>query len=214
MSELHPTRAWIIRLVRESGGITLNELRHRTGLSRSTLREHVAILARDGLLESCLVRQGTGRPPLVYRLTPRAELAPPQTYAAFLRALFAGLEGREGMEAVTAQMAERLAARNPEIRTLPDPASRLEAARRVFFPDAESTEVERTDQGYQFSLYTCPLAALSMEFKDACCMARGALEALVGSEVGQTEWIVRGDPRCTFEMKAPAGPTRRIDARR
>ncbi|HEU5300579.1 MAG TPA: helix-turn-helix domain-containing protein [bacterium] len=203
MAELHPTRKRIIRLIRESGGITLSELRRHTGLSRSTLRQHLSIMTRDGLVAGQFVRQRTGRPPLVYRLTPRAELAPPQTYAAFLRALFAGMADRARIEAVFEQMGAHLAAQHPEIRRMPDVAARLEAARRIFFPDAESTAAERTADGYQFSLYTCPLASVSMEFKDLCCMARGTLARMTGAEVGQTEWIVRGDPRCTFEVRLP-----------
>jgi len=208
MADLHPTRKRIIRLIREGRGITLGELGRRTGLSRSTLRQHLSIMTRDGLVEGQFVRQRTGRPPLVYHLTPRAELAPPQTYAAFLRALFAGMADREHIDGVFRQMAAQLAAQHPEIRRLPDVAARLEAARRVFFPDAESTAAERTDEGYQFSLYTCPLASVSMEFKDLCCMARGVLEQMIGTEVGQTEWIVRGDPRCTFEVRVPTSASR------
>jgi len=203
MPELHPTRRRVIRLIRESGGITLSELRRRTGLSRSTLRQHLSILTRDGLVQAQFVRQRTGRPPLLYRLTLRSELAAPQTYAAFLRALFAAISDRAQLEAIFQEMGERLAAQHPEIRRLPDLAARLEAARRIFFPDAESTTVERTDDGYQFSLYTCPLASVSMEFRDVCCLARGVLEQMIGAEIGQTEWIVRGDPRCTFEVRTP-----------
>jgi len=204
MAEMHPTRKRIIRLIRESGGITLSELRRKTGLSRSTLRQHLSLMTRDGLVAGQFIRQRTGRPPLLYRLTPRSELAAPQTYAAFLRALFAAIPDRERLEELFQEMGERLAARHPEIRRLPDFGARLEAARRIFFPDAESTAVERTAEGYQFSLYTCPLASVSMEFRDLCCMARGVLEQMVDREIGQTEWILRGDPRCTFELRPPS----------
>jgi predicted ArsR family transcriptional regulator len=207
MADVHPTRKRIIRLIRDSGGITLSELRRRTGLSRSTLRQHLSIMARDGLVGGQFVRQRTGRPPFVYRLTSRVELAPPQTYAAFLRALFAGVADRDRIGTMFEQMADHLAAEHPEILRLPNPEARLEAARRVFFPDAESTTADRAGDGYQFSLYTCPLASVSMEFKDLCCMARGALERMTGLEVGQTEWIVRGDPRCTFEVRLPLPAT-------
>lgn len=211
MAELHPTRRRIVRLIREQGRMTLSDLRKKTGLSRSTLRQHLAILARDGFLSSQFVRQPTGRPPLVYRLTPRSALAPAQTYAAFLRAVFSGIqaEGPQRVETLFRQVADRLAADHPEILRLPDPAARLEAARTLFFPDAESTEVERTADGFQFSLYTCPLAAVAMEYRDLCCIARGALGALTGAEVGQTEWIVRGDPRCTFEVRPASEPVRK-----
>lgn len=147
-------------------------------------------------------------PPHVYRLPQRSERASAETYAAFLRALLTGSAGRERMQRALRQMAERLAARHPEIRALPDLPSRLEAARRVFFADADSTPVERTEEGYRVSLSTCPLAAAALEFTDLCCLARDVLTALVGAEVGQTEWIVRGDPRCTFEVRPPL-PSRR-----
>ncbi len=210
MAELHPTRRRIVRLIREQSRVTLSDLRKRTGLSRSTLRQHLAILARDGLITSQFVRQPTGRPPFVYRLTPRSELAPAQTYAAFLNTIISGMRaaGPERLDTLFRQVADHLAGEHPEIRRLPDPAARLEAARRLFFPDAESTDVERTADGVQFSLYTCPLAAAAMEYRDLCCMARGVLSALVGAEVGQTEWLIRGDPRCTFELRPPARAVR------
>ena len=212
MAELHPTRKRIVRLIREQGRMTLIDLRKRTGLSRSTLRQHLAILARDGVITSQFVRRPTGRPPLVYCLTPRSELAPAQTYAAFLRAIVAGMRaaGPDHLDALFRQIADQLAAEHPEIHRLADPAARLQAARRLFFPGAESTDVERTADGVQFSLYTCPLAAVAMEYRDLCCAARGVLSALVGAEVGQTEWIIRGDPRCTFEVRPPAQPAREI----
>jgi predicted ArsR family transcriptional regulator len=116
--------------------------------------------------------------------------------------------GTDHFDELFQRMGEQLTSEHPEIRRLSDPAARLEAARRVFFPDAESTDVEQTADGVQFSLYTCPLAAVAMEYRDLCCAARGVLAALVGAEVGQTEWIIRGDPRCTFEVRPPAKAVR------
>ena len=192
--------------------MTLSDLRKRTGLSRSTLRQHLAVLGRDGIITSQFVRRPTGRPPLVYRLTPRSQLAPAQTYAAFLRTIVTGMRaaGPEQFDALFRQIGDQLAAEHPEIRRLADPAARLAAARRLFFPDAESSDVERTEDSVQFSLYTCPLASVAMEYRDLCCAARGVLSALVGAEIGQTEWIIRGDPRCTFELRPPARPAREI----
>src|SRR3989304_2570838 len=198
-----PTRQRLIRLIRESGGSTLADLRRRTGLSRSTLRQHLGRMARDGVVQSYLVRRPSGRPPLMYRLTPQAELASPETYLTFLRAVFDALrsQGQERVDALFREIAERVAAQPPETRALPDMSARLDAVRRLFFSDAEATQVERTDGGYQFSLYTCPLAPVAMEFRDLCCVTREVIRGLVGEEVEQSEWIIRGDPRCTFEVR-------------
>lgn len=208
----HPTRQRLIRLIRESRGCTIRDLRKQTSLSRSTLRQHLGAMTRQGLVEGRFVRRATGRPPLVYRLTAKGELAAPETYAAFLRAIFAGMhaEGRERIEGLFQQVADQLAAAHPEIRNIADPRGRMEAARRLFFGEVDSTETEATETGYQFSIHTCPLVPLSMEFGDLCCVTRLAISKLVGREVEQSEWIIRGDPRCTFEVRSAAGPRARI----
>src|SRR3989304_1498123 len=128
-----PTRQRLIRLIRESGGSTLADLRRRTGLSRSTLRQHLGRMARGGRVRGYLVRRAPGR--------------------------------------------------------------------RRFCSDPAAPEAERPDGGYQFSLYTCPLAPVAMEFRDLCCVTREVIRGLVGEEVEQSEWIIRGDPRCTFEVR-------------
>ena len=63
------TRDQIIRLIEETGGSTLADLRGRTGLSRSTLRDHLARLTQSGMVENSAEKRPFGRPPLVYRLT-------------------------------------------------------------------------------------------------------------------------------------------------
>jgi DNA-binding transcriptional ArsR family regulator len=77
MEEQPSTSEQLIRLIRETGGATLHELGGRTGLSRSTLQDHLASLAQRGIVERGVGRSGLGRPPVVYRLSePGARPAP------------------------------------------------------------------------------------------------------------------------------------------
>lgn len=66
---MYPTRAEIVRLLRETGGCTLHDLVRQTGLSPSALRQQLLLLERDGLIRRALVRGRAGRPPIVYQLT-------------------------------------------------------------------------------------------------------------------------------------------------
>lgn len=111
---------------------------------------------------------------------------------------------RTVIEASFRPIAERLAAMHPEIRELPDPSARLEAARRVLF-GAEADATMCTEGGCQFSVHSCPLVSTALEFRELCAVARAVLSALTGDEVEQSEWIIRGDPRCTFETRAGVG---------
>lgn len=145
----------------------------------------------------------SGRPPSVYSQTRKAALTSPTSYPTFLQAIVAALR-KQGVEPDQV-LAESLAGwtqRNPQIQELGDAGQRLEAARRLLFSGLDATPVERTDDGFQFSLGTCPLGPLSLEYSDLCSLARGLIGSLIGQEVEQSEWIGRGDPRCTFHVRA------------
>lgn len=127
-------------------------------------------------------------------------------YAHLLRFLDAqrSCRSRTVIEASFRPIAERLASMHLEIRELPDPSARLDAARRVLF-GAEADATVCTEGGCQVSLHRCPLLSTALEFRELCALARGVLSALTGDEVEQSEWIIRGDPRCTFEIRAAVG---------
>ncbi len=196
-----PTRDRLLECIRDHQSCTISELQKQTGLSRSTLREHLFRLMRAQLVTSAFERRATGRPPRLYRLKTESDSAPPETYRAFLHALLIAMRvwKHESVEVLFPLLAERLAAEHPEIQRLPDLPARLDAARRLFF-GSDASDVETTATGFQFSISTCPLGPMSMEFCDLCSASRMVLGALTGGEVEQSEWIIRGDPRCTFEV--------------
>ena len=93
--------------------------------------------------------------------------------------------------------------RFPKIRDLPGEEARLDAARRLLFGDLGTTEVQRTTDGLQFSLQTCPLAPRALEYGDPCCVARALIGSLVGPG-GRTVAIPAA--LFTFAPKMPGSP--------
>lgn len=197
----HPTRQRLLSLIGASKGVTLSELGRLTGLSRASLRRHVEALKRAGLADCEVVHRSVGRPSCVYSLTPTVRYG---GYSELLRLLHAAVQqqGRAAVEGRYQEIARQIAMLHPEIRLLPDSFQRLEAARRVVFGDMDSTPTVIADGRCEFSHHTCPLASVALEFGDPCGLARAVLSALVGEDVTQSEWIIRGDPRCTFEVAA------------
>ncbi|HEV8339977.1 MAG TPA: class II aldolase/adducin family protein [bacterium] len=84
MEEQQSTREQLIRLVQETGGATLHELGGRTGLSRSTIRDHLARLAQHGIVARSERRSASGRPPVVYRLSEPRALEPSSITFSFV----------------------------------------------------------------------------------------------------------------------------------
>ena len=69
------TRQEILALLRRRGEMTATELSERLGIGAVGVRQHMALLERDGLVHTAAVRRGVGRPSHLYALTPAAGAA-------------------------------------------------------------------------------------------------------------------------------------------
>ena len=72
------TRQEILALLRRHGQMTAGELSDRLGIGAVGVRQHMALLERDGLVHTAAVRRGVGRPSHLYALTSQAESLFPQ----------------------------------------------------------------------------------------------------------------------------------------
>ena len=59
----------ILRAIKTQGRTTVAELAARTQITSVSVRHHLSTLAAEGLVKSTEVRQGVGRPRLVYSLS-------------------------------------------------------------------------------------------------------------------------------------------------
>src|SRR5690242_15689693 len=116
------TRQQILDLLRRRGHLTAAELSETLGIGAVGVRQHLALLDRDGLVRTAGVRRGVGRPSHLYALTADAEALFPRRYDRLVMDALAFVEAEGGAQAVdqlfaarrrqlTAQYAPRLAGR-------------------------------------------------------------------------------------------------------
>ena len=81
------TRAELAQLLLRQGNMTVATLARDTGLAPATVRRHLDILQRDGLVTYDQMSEGVGRPSHVYRLSeqglealPGMQIEPFQTF--------------------------------------------------------------------------------------------------------------------------------------
>src|SRR5215212_11448507 len=74
------TREQILALLRRNGPMTAAELSDALGIGAVGVRQHLALLDRDGLVHITGVRRGVGRPSHLYALTANAEALFPKRY--------------------------------------------------------------------------------------------------------------------------------------
>lgn len=76
---MQSTRTYILQLIHDEGRVTVDRLAEKLGLSPMTIRHHLALLQRDGLVQAEVMPSPgrRGRPRLIYILTPAgAEMFP------------------------------------------------------------------------------------------------------------------------------------------
>src|SRR5215831_13680772 len=71
----------ILRTIRAQGRATIAELAERLGVTPVSVRHHLSSLQAEGLVQASEVRQGVGRPHLVYELTSAGQERFPARYA-------------------------------------------------------------------------------------------------------------------------------------
>ena len=74
------TRQQILLLLRRKGPMTAGELSDDLGIGSVGVRQHLALLERDGLVQTSGVRRSVGRPSHLYALTAAAEALFPKAY--------------------------------------------------------------------------------------------------------------------------------------
>ena len=102
----------------------------RLGLTPTGVRQHLAILEREGLVANRELRGQVGRPALAFRLTPQAEQLYPKAYDELANAVLGAARSllpAETYGSLVANTAEQLAAPHMEALARLSPAERVRA---------------------------------------------------------------------------------------
>src|SRR5690349_8561660 len=203
---LDSTRGQVATLLRR-GPRTVDELAAELGLTDNAVRNHLALLERDGVVRQGGLRRGkgAGKPATVYELHPAAESYFSRAYqpvlAAVLDVLVAELSAEQAAE-ILDKVGRRLgvSAGGAAAGTLPERAEAAAAALRAL-----GGEVDVVAEGGTLLLRGtgCPLSSAVTRRPETC----RAVESFVSEVVGAParECCARdGRPRCCFMIQPAA----------
>jgi predicted ArsR family transcriptional regulator len=198
---LKTTRERIVNLLRRSG-LTANEIARQLGLTHNAVRDHLAALLREGIVQQGGRQRGVSRPAVVYEIVPDAEAVFSKAYIPFvahlLRILRERLPQRE-LDEIMHLVGQRFAAEWPRFRgELPQ---RVEAASLLLEDLGALNTVEKSNGGLIIRGYGCLLSAAVHGRPEVCRAIESLLTELLEAPV--RECCERGErPRCCFEVPA------------
>jgi predicted ArsR family transcriptional regulator len=198
------SRAEILNILKRRDEATLEELAAELKLAPITVRSHVAVLQRDGLVTVSEVRGRVGRPHYVFTLTEQAHDLFPQSYDVLANRLLDAVETAEGPDGVArllARVAECWAAEcAPQVaaRSLAD---RVAAVARLRDEEGSMARWEPFHDGYLLYQENCSLYRVARRYPQVCRAELTYLTRLLDAEVVRMECQLDGRGQCTYLIR-------------
>ena len=202
------TRRQILDLLKRRGGMTAKELGEALGITSMAVRRHLSALERDDLIAAATVRRPMGRPTYVYSLTSLADDLFPKNYPQLLLNILddiQAIDGEEKIDQLFQRREERIyAVCAPRVEGK-DLDARAREVARIFEEDGNLSECEKGSSGcFRLTWHNCAIHRISERFPQACAHEESLLRRLLDADVVRMQHQAKGDPCCSYQIKARA----------
>jgi len=203
--KMQSTRERILQIVQQRRQETVGGLSRQLGLAPATVRRHLDILQRDGLVAFNEIRKGTGRPEHSFFLTDRGHESQPKAYDTLLAGLMKELAAMPGSDLVDRDGQQlldlalsRLGTRSASAFATGSQSDPVEAALTALRELDFKPAVERIPGGLRFALSNCPFRSVALATEAVCSYDTALLKGILGTKVRRESCITRGDACCQY----------------
>ncbi|MDN5752100.1 MAG: HTH domain-containing protein [Nitrosospira sp.] len=198
----------LLKLLRGSkSGLSVDELAQELEITRNAVRQHLASLEAERLVEAGITRpSGGGRPQQLYILTELGKEMSPRQYSWLAQLVVASVQ-REGgaekrgrrMKEIGVNVAHQIRSQYPGLTTHEEKVEKLAEvmdllgynARNVTVPGGE-TVIEADN---------CVFHPMAQKDLEICNIDRGLMGTFTDSKVEQHECMARGGNVCRFKLE-------------
>ncbi len=190
------------------GNLTAAALADRLEVTPMAVRQHLAVLQEEGLVEHVVERRGIGRPARVWSLTPRAAQRFPDTHADLTVELLTALREEFGQAGVDRLIHARARKQRDLYRQrLPGPdvplVDRVDALARLRNDEGYMADVDREPDGsFLFVENHCPICAAATLCQGFCRDELELFREVLGTDaqVERSEHLLAGARRCAYRI--------------
>ena len=207
------TRLRILEVLQGDRSRSVEELAAAVGLASATIRRHLDILQRDGLVTVGETRKGTGRPLHSFSITEAGHAALPKKYEWLLGQLtaelakltaedIATLSGRDVLALALRRISHQvLLAHRAEFEGQAL-EQRLATLGRVLEELDFSPRSEFAGQAILIHLLNCPFRSVALEDRAICVFDASLISTVLEADVDRRECIQDGDVACAYLVTA------------
>jgi predicted ArsR family transcriptional regulator len=194
-------------LLHDKGGLTIDALSDRLGITRTAIRQHLAALERDGYVMRGGTQPTGGRPEMLYVLTESGAERFTRRYSWFADLLVALLKtALGGGESLRSRLGEAGAS---AAAAIPDPAAseaplpkRLKALSAAMRELGYETDPDLQGRDREVVAHNCIFHQLAVAHPEVCQFDLGFMSRFANAEVEHVECMARGQHVCRFRFSA------------
>ena len=201
--EMSETRMRILQLLKMRAGMTIGQLTEALHISQMGVRQHLAILETEGLVEHYQEKQGRGRPPYVYRLTDEANSLFPTTYANFAVGLMHEVAKFNGPGFINKVFRERMKSQLTAYqlrlkgKTLSERVKELACIRDE---EGYMARFHEEEDDYILIEHNCPIAVIAQEYPHVCEIELALFRQSLDAKLVREEHLMQGSHRCCYRI--------------
>lgn len=201
------TRHSILQLLRRNGEMTALALSEVLGVGAVGIRQHLALLEREGLVRVVGLRRNVGRPAHLYALTAEAENRFPRRYDTLALDVITLVSEVAGPAALDELLAlRRNAALNALAPALSDKCRREQVAALAELLAEQGYMCEWTendDGSFTLAQFNCPVDCVARRHQQLCAHELLLYQELLDAPVAREgDTIAAGGPCCRYRVPA------------
>ena len=204
----------LINLIKRNGTISIDDAVERTNLAKTTLREHLLQLERDGYVERDYVRSGPGRPSLQFQITQKGNSLFPSSESALIKELLRYLKTKGDEETIEEFFKtfwdERIAKakKRMDATSVSNLKKRVEVLMQMleeegFMPEFD---IDKENNTLTVKECNCPFSEVVKETRLPCKLEAMFFKKLFNKDAERTAYIAEGDYSCTYNISVDEEP--------
>jgi predicted ArsR family transcriptional regulator len=191
----------VLDAIRRQGAVTIAELVAEMGVTATAVRQRLARLMADGLIQRETKRQARGRPNHRYLLTDKGERQTGTNFGDLAEVLWEEIKAVDDpnvRRGLLKRIADRFVAKYRNAIDGPTLAERMTAMARMMGERNVPFEVNTQGELPVLSALACPYPELAKQDRGVCTMEKLMLSEMLGENMRLSECRLDGATCCTF----------------
>ncbi|MFZ1548085.1 MAG: HTH domain-containing protein [Candidatus Nitrotoga sp.] len=194
-------------LLKNKGGLTLEELSEYLKITRNAVRQHIAALENNGIVTQGMTRPSGGRPEQLYVLTDEGKEFFPRNYAWLAQLMIESIAQesgvvrlRERLSTMGVGVAQQLLSQNSVLNTRGQKVEKLSEVMEELGYSTRSVIVNSYTPTIEAD--NCIFHNLAMKNPEICQFDLALLSTFTDSKVNHEECMAKGGNVCRFKFMA------------